>query len=338
MKILKYFSLLFLLTLVALFVFILTQDGVYKVSKTFVVNAPKEHVFHYIHNTNNWTAWTESRKINDTTFEVQLSDFPYSEIQNNKVYQLDSLTQTLLTKNPANLKWTFKSDGDKTEINFQIEGVANLQSKIMHFLEGNSSQAIHRTIEKDLNKLHATLDQHYDFSEFETLGVTDFKKTTYVYINQNSSLNNLEKDVQEHYAILKSFVTDYKVAADLDPMLLFNSITSKDSITYRLALPIDKKIYLNEDDIVRLDSISTTLTFKTVSTGHYKHLSKALKETQAAFAESKIQQDKQHMTLLRLTNSILDNSNPATWSTEIYIPILAPIQTETIEQSPVEIE
>ncbi|SFJ36075.1 SRPBCC family protein [Myroides guanonis] len=332
MKILKYFALLFLLTLVSLVVFILTQDGKFNVSKTFIVEAPKENVFNYIQNTKNWSEWTESRKLNDSIIEIQLNGFPYSEIQNNKSYQNDSLTQTLLTKNPVKLKWTFKSEGNKTEINFQIEGIIDFQSKIKRFWDGSPTQTVTRSIEKDLSRLSTVIKHQYTFTELETLGPTEFNKIIYIYLNQSSTINTLEKDIQKQYPKLKSFVTDYKIAADLKPILLFNSLTTKDTIKYRLALPINKNIYLNPDDFVLLDSITTPLTFKTISNGHYTHLSKALKETEDSFAKSKIQEDKQHMKLLRLTNSILDSSNPAEWKTEIYIPIITPTTSETIEQ------
>lgn len=333
MKILKYFSLLFLLTLVSLVVFILTQNGQYKVSKKIIVEAPKEYVFNYLQNVNNWKEWTESRHTNNSKIEVELNGFRYSELHNNKAYQQDSLIQTLLTRIPTKIKWTFKEIENKTEINFLIEGTIDLRTKVEYFWEGNPTQTVARAIEKDLSKLSTTLTHQYSFTEFETQGPTTLPKTLYIYVKQSSTIHTLEKDIQKHYPLLQSFVTDYKLSTDLRPMLLFNSVDFNDTLNYRLALPISKKIFLNEEDYVTLDSITSPLSFKSIATGHYKHLEKALNETQQSFVASQIQEDKKHMSLLLLDKSILDSHNPSEWKTEIYIPIIVPAQTDTISQN-----
>lgn len=311
-------------------VFVLTQDGRFYVTKTFSIKAPKDNVFNYIKTLKNWQDWTVLTQTNDSTYKVQLHGFSPSELKTIKSYQTDSLFQHLHTHRPTSIKWVFKDLGNQTEVQFDIQGTLDLKAKVKRFWDGTPSLTVERAIEKDLSRLTDTLNYQYGFNQIETIGPEENQKTYYIYLNQKSTLLSFHNDLKNQFPRLESFITQYNLDSDLKPLAIFHTFPNTDTVDYRIALPISKKIYLNQDDPVQLDSLSAPYVFKTLTHGYFWHIPKAISQSKESFNKSNIKPENNFWNYIRFSNFRPEDSKPSLWETELYIPISAPIAKDSI--------
>ena len=71
MRIVKYLFLLFLLSLVALSIFIATQKGEFRVEKSMIINSQKSTAFSYANELKNWEDWY-SLAVEDSLLNIKI--------------------------------------------------------------------------------------------------------------------------------------------------------------------------------------------------------------------------------------------------------------------------
>ncbi len=323
MKILKYFFLLFLLGLVSLFVFILTQSPEYKVERKFTVDAPKQVVYEYISDLDNWTDWMKTEKIGNGIYNIELENLGHYNIRPEYTHPYDSLSQDILNDNKiSNIAWVLKSKQGKTDVSFSFSGALDLKTKIITFFLGTPNQVATNSIDKNINAFIVYfIKQYKDY----TVTIGDVQKSTptnYVYLEATSSFGSLNDDLVSLSKELDQFCKDNKLTITGDPYLMLGEERSRESITYRFAMPIKEDIFLNEEERFKVDNIGSSNYFESTLTGYYTFLPEAVQQTRTAIANQEMTIKTDEPVVLVLRNSVIDSRLAAEWKTVLKIPIV----------------
>ncbi|SDH53825.1 SRPBCC family protein [Myroides phaeus] len=323
MKILKYFFLLFALGLVSLFVFILTQNPEYKVERNFTVDAPKQVVYEYISNLDNWTDWMKSEKVGNGIYDIELEKLGKYTIRPEYTHPYDSLSQDILhDATISNIKWKLDRKQGKTNVSFSFSGSLDLKTKIITFFSGTPNQVATNSIDKNINAFIVYfIKQYKDY----TVTIGDVQKSTptnYVYVEHLSSLGSLNDDLVAINKELEQFCKDNKLTKTGDPFLLLSEEKSRETINYKFAIPIKENIFLNEEERFKMASIESCDYFESTLTGYYTFLPEAVQQTRTAIANQEMQIQPDEPFVLVLRNSVIDSRLASEWKTVIKIAII----------------
>ncbi len=323
MKIIKYFSLLLLLTSISLVVFILTQSGTFKINKTFELDASKPIVYKYLNNLNNWKDWMPLQQIDDNTFSFELNNLGEFEIKNEYSYPYDSISQDILNDNKlSNIVWKFSQEQEKTVVNLTFEGKLDVKTKILTFFSGSPDKVVDKVLEKHINSLIVFFIKQYKEYTLETTGSKNQQAISYIYLETNTNYSSLKATIAKLDTKLKSFSekNSFKLAGS--PLLLINSLEEKNKITIQYGYTIQDSIFLNEEEKYKLGTLPIANYFESTVTGYYTHLPKALSEIYNTINKSEIfTVDNSKKTILKLDESSLNHRLPSEWKTRILIPV-----------------
>ncbi|MGG5570044.1 hypothetical protein [Myroides odoratimimus] len=323
MKILKYFSLLLLLALVSLFVFILTQSPEYKVERTFTVDAPKEIVYNYINDLDNWTDWMKSQKSNNGTYQIELENLGSYHIRAEYSHPYDSLSQDILNDNKiSNIVWRLKGQQNKTQITFTLNGTLDLQTKFTSFFKGTPNQVATNSINKNIDAFIVYFIKQY--KEYEV--ILDTIKSTpsieYLYLEASSSIGTLNEDLLSLNNDLTNFCSTNQIDIAGDPYLILNNSKAQNTLTYRFALPIKGNIYLNEEEKYKIDKLDKQSYFESTLIGYYTFLPEAMRKTRTEISDKELNIQTEEPIILLLKKSVIDSRLAAEWETIIKVPIV----------------
>lgn len=323
MKILKYFLLLFVLGLVSLFVFILTQSPEYKVERKFTVDAPKQVVYEYISDLDNWTDWMNTEKIGNGIYNIELENLGQYNIRPEYTHPYDSLSQDILNDDKiSNITWVLKNKQGKTDVSFSFSGALDLKTKIITFFLGTPNQVATNSIDKNINAFIVYfIKQYKDY----TVTIGDVQKSTptnYVYLNATSSFGSLNDDLLSLHKELDEFCKNNKLTITGDPYLMLGEESTRESINYRFAIPIKEDIFLNEEERFKVDNIGSSNYFESTLTGYYTFLPEAVQQTRTAIANQEMTIKTDEPLVLVLRNSVIDSRLASEWKTVLKIPII----------------
>lgn len=325
MKILKYFSLLLLLTCISLIVFILTQSGTFKINKTFELDAPQPIVYNYLKNLNNWEDWITLQQIDDNTFSFELNNLGEFKIKNEYAHPYDSISQDILNDNKlSNIIWKFNQKQDKTVVNLTFEGNLDLKTKILTFFSGSPNKVVEEVLEKHINSLIVFFIKQYKEYTLETTGTKNQKVFSYIYLETETNYSSIKASIAKLDEELKLFSekNSFKIAGS--PLILINDIGEKDKIILQYGYTTQDSIFLNEEEKYKFRTIPAANYFESTITGHYTHLPKALSEVYKIINKSEIiTVVDSKKAILKLDESSLNHRLPSEWKTRILIPILS---------------
>lgn len=322
MKIIKYFLLLFLLAFVSLFVFILTQSPEYKIERKFTVDAPKEIVYNYINDLDNWTDWMKSTKTNNGIYKIELENLGSYNVRSEYSHPYDSLSQDILNDNKiSNIIWRLKGHQNKTDIVFTFSGTLDFKTKFTTFFKGTPNQVATNSLDKNIDAFIVYFIKQY--KEFDV--TVDAIKTTpsiqYLYLEASSSIGMLNTDLIALNKDLSEFCKVNQIEVAGDPYLILDNNRTKDILKYRFALPIKGHIFLNEEEKYKIDTLAKQSYFESTLNGYYTFLPEALRKTRTEISNRELNVLTDQPIVLLLKKSVIDSRLAAEWETVIKIPV-----------------
>ncbi len=323
MKILKYFSLLLLLTFISLIVFILTQSGTFKINKTFELDASQSIVYNYLNNLNNWKDWMDLKQIDANTYSLELNDLGTFGIKKEYSYPYDSISQDILNDTKlSNIVWRFNSKQDKTVVNLTFEGNLDIKTKILTFFSGSPDKVVEKALERNVNSLIVFFIKQYKEYTLETNGNKNQKALSYIYVEANTNYTNLKATIAKLDLELKGFSDKNALKLSGSPLLLINTSDTNHKIEFQYGYAIQDSIFLNDEEKYKLGTLLADNYFESTVIGYYTHLPKALAEIYKVINKSEVFNiDNNKKAILKLDESSLNHRLPSEWKTTILIPI-----------------
>ena len=347
MRILKYIFLLILLVFIASSVFIATQKGEYKVTRSRVVDVSNAIAFDYVSDFANWPQWMifEDGKVNysfPTYSGEKTNSFKWDGSQSTgEVYTIsksatDSIKQKMIYDgSPSEVTWTFKDTVGGTKITVISQGKMNFMSKFRALRNGNADKFVGAFYENSLANLDKTLKHELKTFKIEVQGIVVKAAKYYIQqtiISKDSKVINNSRIMR---AKLEAFAKENSIVADGQPFILYHySDPLKNTTKFSVCYPVKNEIFISEGSDMSSSHYDSFRAVKTTLTGNYTHLVDAWQKTTAYVNENKLIQ-KTSLPRLELYKIGKEKfSSPTQWVTELYMPIEdGAISTETTEPS-----
>lgn len=323
MKILKYFLLLITLLCISLIVFVLTQSGQFKITKSFELDAPQPIVYQYIQDLNNWNDWIATEKLPNGVYTIDLPTIGTYQIRKEYDKPNDSISQDILYDNKlSNIIWRFSTQGQKTKVDFSFEGSIDLKTKILTFFSGSPNKVVGEAIDNSINSLIVFFIKQYKEYDLTTTGPTNKGALRYIYLNGTSDYTAIKPSIEVLHAKLKAFCKTNQIKVDTIPLLIFDNAPLTQNLSFQYGFKLHDSIFLNEEELFKINTLEASSYFESTVSGYYSHLPKALREIRPLISKSEVfTNNPTGKMIIELNQSSFDNRLPAAWKTTILIPV-----------------
>ncbi|WP_418263772.1 transcriptional regulator [Flavobacterium faecale] len=357
MRILKYLILLVLLSFVALSIFIATQKGEFNIERSKVINSSKSSVYNYVNDLKNWEdfgSWIEEDPQMRITYAPTTigpgATYSWEGKDGNGkmktifVKENDSIAQKMtFNDSPSDVSWSFKDTIGGTKVTWKTSGKMSFFFKIYAALNGGPDQVIGKIYEKSLNNLDKALDYEINTYSIKEYGLV--KRPNIYYIGQTftSEIAKVYKNAKIVMPNIKGFCQENNINITGKPFIIYHNYDLVKKITkVSICLPIKTEIFISPGSDLTSGKLETTEAVKTVLTGDYSHMPKALDKGISFLNKNQLKADPAFSHIEWFTMGRNEVKNPSKWVTELYIPlppkvippaitIPSPPVTETVE-------
>ncbi|KOS07942.1 hypothetical protein AM493_19185 [Flavobacterium akiainvivens] len=345
MKILKYIFLLLILSAFAVVVFIATQNGKYTITRQKVIFAPKETLFGYINDYQNW------ENLNLLTGADTTATYNYSDntagtgaFMSWQKGDTDGTIKTIAAANDSisqlakvnglesDLKWFFKDTLGGTKVSVTIEGQLTFAEKAQALL---NSEAINTTYSNSAAKGLENLNTYLvsDLKKFDIkVAQALVKKTGTFYLGHTATTlrKDISKTTQEYFKKLQGFSAKNKIVTTGEPFVLYKNYShQRDTLTYTVCIPIKDELFTSPGSEFESGKLEAFNALKTTLTGDYSHLPKAWQAAQKHIAEKALPENTALPYVVNYAKNIKHTRRPSMWVTDVYVPV-GPAITPTL--------
>ncbi|ESU26580.1 hypothetical protein FLJC2902T_25530 [Flavobacterium limnosediminis JC2902] len=337
MRIVKYIFLLILLALIAITVYIGTQDGHFDIKRSKVINIPQPVLYHYINDYKNWEDWgpwadedkSLQYKYGEKTHGLGAS---YSwigkegegKMKTVKTIETDSIYQKIYFEDsePNDVIWGFKKSGNATEVSWRMKGQMTFMMKFFSFFKGGMENMVAPMFEKGLNNIDNLLVKELKTYTVKVNGLT--RKSGVYYIKQTVTckIPSLPKNMGIMFRTITKFAKDNNITVNGAPFSIYDKYdTANGIVTFSACLPIAEEIFTSEGSDIEGGRFYSYLALKTTLTGDYSHSKEAWDQAYAEIAKRKWMENPTGKYIEVYKVGVNQTRKASQWITEIYIPI-----------------
>jgi effector-binding domain-containing protein len=335
MRIIKYLFLLFLLSLVALSIFIATQKGEFTVERSKIINSQKSSVFSYANDLKNWKDWN-SLAVEDSNIYITYSNNTIGkgsfidwdgkegsgELKTTNTKENENIIQTMnFNGNTADIAISFKDTLGKTKVTWKAKGRMSFLLKVKTIFDGGANRIFGNIFEKSLNNLDKKLDFEINTFNVKINGIVKKLEAFYLAQTFTSEFSKVGKNSEIVFSKITTFCKDNNVKIYGKPFIIYHTYDTINKLTkISICIPIKDYIFITEGSEILSDTLKSFEAVKTTLTGDYSHTSKAFDKTLDYFKKNNLRKDPSfsHLEIYTIGKNIINN--PSKWKTEIYFP------------------
>ncbi|AOW09825.1 SRPBCC family protein [Flavobacterium gilvum] len=353
MRIIKYLFLLFLLSLVALTIYIATQKGNYTVKSSKLINSPKATVFGYVNDYKNWqkfNSWISDDKDiklsyspatsgNGSTLTWEGSDNT-GNIQTLYTKGNDSIVQKMeFNGSPSGVFWAFKDTVGGTKVTWKSVGKMDFLSKVNAFFYGKPQKKLTTVYDKCLVDLNKSLDIDNTTYDIKIDGIVKKLQTFYLRQSFTSKISDITRNANAVFYKITTFCNQNNIPLNGRPFIIYHDYDTIKNVTrVSFCIPIKEQIFTSQGSDILSGKLDAFVALKTRLNGNYSYKNEALKKTIEYTTNKKIVTGIPFSHLEIFTIGKNENMNPSKWQTDIYFPlapktVAAPVYKRVINDS-----
>ena len=354
MRILKYLLLLFLLSLVALSIFIATQKGEYYIERSRIINSPTAAVYNYVNDYRNWEdfgSWSDEDDTMSFTYPENTIGKGASYSWDGKdgagtmttlfAKENDSIAQKMIIDGNSSLvNWKFKDTIGGTKVTWTTKGKMNFFFKISSAISGGVDKVIGTMYEKSLSKLDKNLDYEIKTFAVKSKGLVIKPQVFYIAQTFTTEIAKINKNFKIVLPKITAFCAKNNINSSGSPFIIYHTYDVNSGLArISVALPIQSEIFLSEGSDINSGKINSFEAVKTTLSGDYSHLGQAFIKATADLNQKQLKKDPKFSFIAEYKTGKLEVRNPSKWITDIYIPLLPKVvpESNTIATIPEEI-
>jgi effector-binding domain-containing protein len=335
MRIIKYLLLLFLLSLVALSIFIATQKGAFTVERSKIINSQRGLVYSFANDLKNWKDWN-SLAVEDSLMNITYSNNTVGngsfcnwdgkegsgELKTINTKENDSILQTMIFNgNTADIAISFKDTLGKTKVTWKAKGRMSFLLKVKTFFDGGANRIFGGIFEKSLDNLDKKLDYEINTYNVTVNGVVKKLEAFYLAQTFTSEFSKVGKNSGIVFSKITTFCNNNNITIHGKPFVIYHTYDTTNKLTkISICIPIKNPIFITEGSEISSDTLKSFEAVKTTLTGDYSHTSKALNKTLEYFKKNNLKSDPTFSRLEIYSIGKNEINNPSKWKTEIYFP------------------
>lgn len=342
MKIIKYLILLLLLLVVGGALYIATLDGDYQVQESRRIKAPASLLYATVNNYRTWEEWGPWMEADQN----MMISYPEQTIGEGASYNWKSETQgdgsmetvkaipyssidqditfiTPMGESNSQVYWIFEPDGDGTKVTWGMKGRQSFMEKGYWATQDSTlSQTIRPMYAKGLANLDANVQEQMSAYTIHVDGITEHGGGFYMYTTAASAIPSIPEKMAEMMPIVHNYVQRNNIPRTGQPMTLYNEFDEKNGTAiFSTAIPTRDKVITPKLSGVLCGYLPNQKVVKATLKGNYTNLKEAWEKTIQYVLDNQLEQVADGVPFEVYTTDPAKNQNPATWITEIYIPI-----------------
>ncbi len=342
MKVLKTLLILIVLSVAGLLIWAMTTDRTYTVERSRTIQAPKEVVFDFIGNYNNWGTWSPwIENPEDATYvyekegmgvgssyhwkavDDENSDIGEGKMTTTEYVKNKKLVQNLQFIAPQQAdcvtEWNLTQSDTGVNVSWSISGEKNLLLQIMTLAIGDMEKLIAPDFERGLENIEKVSIEAINKTYMNVDGTVEHPGMKYVYISRNSTQEEVGVNIQTYMPKLGMFFSMNNIMFAGMPFTKYNVWDEKTKTTqFEICIPVEKKPNMDLGNY-SYGEIDPFKAIKVVFKGDYKHLAKAWEFAMEYVKENKLETVGAPLEVYETDPG--SEPNPANWKTVIYIPV-----------------
>lgn len=336
MRIIKYLFLLFLLSLVALTIFIATQKGNYTVESSKIINSPKAAVFNYVNDYKNW------QKFCSWIIEDNSNKLSYSPISTGKgsTFNWEGTTEngtieTLYTKTndsivqkmdfngtASDVFISFKDTIGGTKVNWKSKGKMDFMMKVNSFFTGGTQNSQSKIYNKCLVNLDKALNLETNVYNIKVNGIVTKLETFYLRQSFTSKIADITRNANVILPKIITFCKQNNIVMNGKPFVIYHTYdTIKSVAKVSFCIPIKEQIFTSQGSEILSGKLVAFNAVKTTLNGNYNFIKEAQDKSKTFFKTNNLIPDPKFSHLAIYTIGKNESKSPSKWVTEIYYPI-----------------
>lgn len=336
MRILKYFFLLIILALVGVTVYVATQSGEFKETRSTIVKTPRSTVFDYVNNYKNWeTFGSWMNMYSDIKFNYgakTIGSGAKFSWQNNSdkgdiktvfIKENDSIVQqATFNETRATISWKFKDTIGGTKITIYSKGNMDIITKISSFFKGGVTAILDDFYEKSLNNLDKTLTYEMKTYSIKVNGIVQRPSGFCLKQTVSCRISSVSKHTKILMARMIYFFKKNKIAMAGKPFVSYDRYDlANDFTTISVCIPVGQQIFISPGSDVSSAEIIAFTCVKTTLTGDYSHRKEVWAKTKKYISDNGLKENVAGSYTEMYVRTIDDIKQPSKWITELYIPV-----------------
>lgn len=341
MKILKYLVFLILLLIIGSAIYFGTKDGSYNIQNSITIPSPPEVVFDKVNEYKTWENWV-TWKQEDPQMIIKYAEKTSGEgasfswkgknsgsittikvIPNREIYQ-EVAFKSPTGKRKAETSWNFEALGDSTKVVWETKGMHSLMDKVYYSFKGSDFAATIQKMNKEgLKNISEEVVADMKKYTINVDGVTQYGGGYYMYTTSVAKQQEVAVKSASMMDLVQSFVTRNNLNVSGDPFILYNETDAvNNTVIFSTGLPVKERVITPEGSPVVCGFMDPVSTVKVSLKGNYKHLHEALLKGTNYIEKNRLQVDSGRKIFEVYVVDSKEESNPANWLTEVYIPII----------------
>jgi effector-binding domain-containing protein len=340
MRILKYISLLLLLSVVAASIFIATQKSDFTVERSKIIKSPRSAVYSYVNDYRNWAdfgSWTtDAPEIKVLYPETTIGKGAYyswkgndgmGEVRTLYVKENDSISQKMNYNGTSSaISWSFKDTEDGTKVTWQSKGNMSFLLKFYTALNGGVEEVIGKMYEKSLENLDKALDYEINTFSIKVNGIVKKPQSFYLAQTFTSELIKIDKNTEIVIPTILAFCDKNDITVSGKPFVIYHTYDMvKGLAKISICIPIKKEIFISPGSDLISGKLEASEGVKTTVIGDYSHIKKGYNETLEFVTKNQLTVDPLISHIEIYSTGKTEAKHPSKWVTEIYVPVLSEI-------------
>lgn len=342
MKIFKYLLFLLLIFIIGASIYIATKDGEFQIEQQQMLIAPQEVVFNEVNNFTTWKNWepwsqeTDDMIINygektsgeGASYSWSSEEMGEGEITTVKSNPYTSIDQQITFKTPfgestSEIYWEFQEMGDSTMVVWGMKGEQSFMEKAAFVFQDESiNEMMQPMFKKGLNNLQEELTKKMESYSINIDGVSQHGGGYYMYVTTASKISQVADRMNKMINEVDSYMTNNNIEKLGNPFVLYNQWNEEaGTAIYSAAYFTPSEVITPAESTVLNGYMPNQRTLKTTLKGDYKNLKEAWDLSYAYIQENGLTIDENSQPFEVYVTGPDKSANPATWITQIYIPL-----------------
>lgn len=310
MRILKYILLLLLLFSVAFMVFVATQKGDYKITRSKEIKVSKDIVFSFVSDSTSfqdWSPWKSNATLKNLTLTSN-----------------DSLSQLINISGIANKSsMRFQKTKDGVLVTWEIKGSLNFKLKFLSVVQGGVESVLGKELNNGLQNIDNYLIKELTSYEIKVNGAVTKHMTNYIQQIDTFNTEDFHKVSKKMLQNMMQFVKKNEIVILGLPFITYENINlNKKEIVFAMCVPVEEEILTTPGSEISGGHFDEFLAVKTTLVGDYSHRKEAWSKARAFAKKNKLKEEPSLGKFIEIYKVSLPNERkPSMWVTELYLPV-----------------
>lgn len=338
MKLFKRLLLILLILFIGSAIYVALQPSSYNISRSLVIDAPKELIYSEVSDFKNWSEWSpwfdENSKLSTNNVEKSTPyGDSYSWIGKDGIYTMSNQATTQDYSVLQELKiddyliskvfWKLSptNQGTKVILGMTSDDVS-FKLKLYSLINGGIDNMFGADLENGLKKLNLTIMESVKKYSITINGVTNHGGGYYLYLSASCKIDDFQDKMNEMLPKLTEYVEKNKLTTSGAPFIIYHEWNELNNrAIFSCAIPTPYQIIPNPNSTILSGQLRPFKCVRTTLTGDYSNLKEAWEKSMLYLTENNMIFDTNGTAIESYLTYYEMSQNPSNWVTELFLPI-----------------